>query len=80
MDEAIVLYSGSVLDIATTLCFFLFQEIKLPPMETQYPDVDFLSEKTLHNQHLNNKPLLYGYWNHITTLFQQILLGTLISE
>jgi len=42
--EAMTLYSASALDLATTLCFLLFQEIKLPPMETQYPDVDPLSE------------------------------------
>jgi len=42
--EAIVLYSASALDLATTRCFLLFHEIKLPPMETQYPDVDLLSE------------------------------------
>jgi len=41
--EAMILYSASA-HLATTLCFLLFQEIKLPPMEIQYPDVDFLSE------------------------------------
>ena len=40
MAEAIALYSVSVLDLATTLCFLLFQEIKLPPIETQYPEVE----------------------------------------
>jgi len=42
--KAIALYYASTLDLATTLCFLLFQEIKLPPMETQYPNVDLLSE------------------------------------
>jgi len=42
--EAIALYSASTLDLTTTLCFLLFHEIKLPPMETQYLDVDLLSE------------------------------------
>jgi len=33
--ESIALCYASVLDLATTLCFLLFQEIKLSPMETQ---------------------------------------------
>ena len=47
MAEIVALYSAFALDLATTLCFLLFQEIKLPPMETQYPDVDLLSEADL---------------------------------
>jgi len=43
--EDIALYSASVLDLATTLCFLPFQEIKLPLIETQYPEVDLLSER-----------------------------------
>ncbi|BAU03137.1 hypothetical protein VIGAN_UM017800, partial [Vigna angularis var. angularis] len=42
--DAIALYSASALDLATTLCFLLFQDIRLPPIETQYPEVDLLSE------------------------------------
>jgi len=42
--EAMTLYSAFGLDFATTFCFLLFQEIKLPPMETQYLDVGLLSE------------------------------------
>jgi len=37
------LYSASALDLAIT-CFLLFQDIKLPPIETQYPEVDLLSD------------------------------------
>jgi len=44
VTEAISLYSASALDLATTFCFFLFQEIKLPSMETQYAEVDILIE------------------------------------
>ncbi|XP_061353049.1 uncharacterized protein LOC133297846 [Gastrolobium bilobum] len=36
-------YSASALDLATTLCFLLLQEIKLSPTNTQYPEVDLLS-------------------------------------
>ena len=45
MAEGIILYSTPTLDFATTLCFLLFQEIKLPPMEKQYPKVDLLSKE-----------------------------------
>ena len=34
--------SASALDLATTSCFLLFQDIKLPPMNTLYPDVERL--------------------------------------
>jgi len=42
--EAITLYFASTLDLATTCCFLLFQEIKLSPIRTQYPEVDILSD------------------------------------
>ena len=35
--------SASVLDLATASCFLFFQDIKLPPMNKQYPDVQRLS-------------------------------------
>ena len=38
--KAIARYSTSILDPAN---FLLFQDIKLPPMNTQYPDVERLS-------------------------------------
>ena len=41
--KAIARYPASTLDLATTSCFLLFQDIKLPPMNTQYPDVEHLS-------------------------------------
>ena len=37
-------YSASALDLATTSCFLLFQDIRFPPIKTQYPEVDRLSE------------------------------------
>ena len=40
--KAIARYSVSTLNLATTSCFLLFQDIKLPPMNTQYPDVERL--------------------------------------
>jgi len=40
------LYSASALNLAT--CYFLlFQDIKLPPIETQYLKVDLLSNGDL---------------------------------
>ena len=42
--KAIARYSTSALDLATTSCFLLFQDIKLPPIKTQYPKVERLSE------------------------------------
>ncbi|KAF3644491.1 Phospholipid-transporting ATPase 2 [Capsicum annuum] len=42
--EAIARYSASALDRATTLYFLFFQDTKLPPTKTQYPDVERLSE------------------------------------
>ena len=40
--KVIARYSASALDLATTSCFLLFQDIKLPLMNTQYPDVESL--------------------------------------
>ena len=40
--KTIAQYSASTLDLATTSCFLLFQDIKLPPMNTQYLDVERL--------------------------------------
>ena len=40
--KAIARYSASALDLATISCFSLFQDIKLPPMNTQYLDVERL--------------------------------------
>jgi len=37
------LYYASTLDLATTFCFLIFQDIRFPPRSTQYPDVDRLS-------------------------------------
>ena len=41
--KTIARYLASTLDVATTSCFLLFQDIKLPPMNTQYLDVEHLS-------------------------------------
>ncbi|KAJ9683175.1 hypothetical protein PVL29_002267 [Vitis rotundifolia] len=41
--KAIARYSASALDLATTSCFLLFQDIRLPPIKTQYPEVERLS-------------------------------------
>ena len=38
--KAIARYSALALDLATISCFLLFQDNKLPPMKTQYPDVE----------------------------------------
>jgi len=43
VTKAMALYSASTLDLAITLFFLLFQDIKFPPINTQYPDVDHLS-------------------------------------
>ena len=45
--KAIARYSALTLDLATTSCFLLFQDIKLPPIKTQYPAVERLSEGEL---------------------------------
>jgi len=45
--EVITLYSVFTLNLVITFCFLLFQEIKLSPMETQYPEVDLLSKGDL---------------------------------
>ena len=46
--KAIARYSVSALDLTTASCFLLLQDIKLPPMTTQYPDVErlFVGEPT----------------------------------
>ena len=36
-------YLASTLDLATISCFLLSEDIKLPPMNTQYPGVERLS-------------------------------------
>ena len=41
--KAIARYSALALDLATISCFLFFQDIKLPPMNIQYPDVERLS-------------------------------------
>ena len=41
--KAIARYSTSALELATTFCFLLLQDIKLSLMNTQYPDVERLS-------------------------------------
>ena len=41
--NVIARYLASALDLATTSCFLLFQDIKLPPMNTQYPHVERLA-------------------------------------
>src|SRR5579862_5093367 len=41
--RVIARYSASALDLATTSCFLLFQDIRLPPIKTQYPEVERLS-------------------------------------
>jgi hypothetical protein len=41
--SAIALYSASVLDLDTVLCFLALQEIKFEPKNTAKPQVDLLS-------------------------------------
>lgn len=41
--KAIARYSTSLLDLATTFCFLLFQDMMFPPTITQYPEVGRLS-------------------------------------
>ncbi|CAL5082640.1 unnamed protein product [Urochloa decumbens] len=41
--NAIALYSASAVDRATTSCFLLLHDTRLPPTKTQYPEVDLLS-------------------------------------
>ena len=43
VDKAIARYSVSTLNLATTSYFLLFEDIKLPSMNTRYPDVEHLS-------------------------------------
>lgn len=40
---AVALYLASALDLATTFCFWLFHDIRLPQIDTQYPEVERLS-------------------------------------
>ena len=42
--KAIAQYLASALDLTTISCFLLFQDIKLPPIKTQYLEVERLSE------------------------------------
>ena len=42
--KAIARYSALTLDLTTTSCFLLFQDIKLSLIKTQYPEVERLSE------------------------------------
>ena len=41
--KVIARYSASTLDLVTISYFLLFHDIKLPPMNTQYLDVERLS-------------------------------------
>jgi len=63
--ETITLYYASPLDLTTTFCFLLFQEIKLSPIQTQYPKVDLLSKgefvQSTSEQHTNLVWLLCPY-------------------
>jgi hypothetical protein len=49
------MYSTSTLDRATIVCFLLFQVIRLPLKNVQYPVVDHLSEGE-HAQSTSVKP------------------------
>ena len=41
--KAITQYLASALGLATTSCLLLFQDIRLPQIKTQYPEVERLS-------------------------------------
>jgi hypothetical protein len=41
--NAVAIYSTSTLNLATAFCFLLFKDIKLPPVSTQYLEMDCLS-------------------------------------
>src|SRR6266542_1086437 len=43
----IALYSASAVDLDTTGCFLLLHDTRLPPTNTQYPDVDLRSSRQL---------------------------------
>lgn len=43
VDKTIARYSALALDLAIASCFLLFQDIRLPPIKTQYPEVERLS-------------------------------------
>ena len=45
--KVIARYSASALELATTSCFLLFQDIKLLPINKQYPDGECLSASEL---------------------------------
>ena len=52
--KSIARYSALALDLATTSCFLLFQDIRLPPINTQYLEVERLSEvagKSMTSRH-----------------------------
>ena len=40
--RVITRYSASALDLVTTSYLLLFQDIRLPPIKTQYPEVERL--------------------------------------
>jgi hypothetical protein len=54
--SAIALYSASVLDLDTVLCFLALQEIRLDPRNTAKPPIDLLS-LTLHVQSASENAL-----------------------
>ena len=41
--KTITRYLALALDLATTLCFLLFQDIRVPQINTQYTEVERLS-------------------------------------
>ena len=47
LAKAIALYSASALDLATTFCFFVFQETGEFPNIIQNPEVDLLEKAQL---------------------------------
>ena len=61
--KAIARYLASALDLATTSCFLLFQEIRLPPIKTQYPEVERLSVGDPANLHLSNQQSGYDLYS-----------------
>ena len=66
--KAITRYSASALDLTTTFCFLLFQDIKLPPIKTQYPKVERLSGVNQASLHLCNQQFGYDPYLHTTYL------------
>lgn len=57
-------YSAYAVDQATTLCFLLFQDSKLPPTRSQYPNVECLLEGDLVQHHQ------YIQWSTHSTSYQ----------